>query len=78
MTQEELAVIREATLLPALRAAADCFEFACHTGLAYQDMCSLTPASVRLIEGHHWETNKNGYGLLYSHLKKSPGADGQV
>lgn len=53
LTQDELTLIREAKLTPALRAAADCFDFACHTGLAYQDMKAIMPSSVQIIEGKH-------------------------
>ncbi|MBD2752008.1 phage integrase SAM-like domain-containing protein [Spirosoma validum] len=53
LSQEELALVRDAKLIPALRSVADCFDFACHTGLAYQDMKALTPASIRLVEGSH-------------------------
>lgn len=51
LTQEELTLVRNAKLTPALRLAADCFEFACYTGLAYQDMQGLTPDSIQVVEG---------------------------
>lgn len=51
LNQDEVQLIREATLTPILRRVADCFEFACYTGLAYQDMQSLTAASVKAVEG---------------------------
>ena len=51
LNQDEVALMREATLTPALRIAADCLEFACYTGLAYQDMQSLTIRSIQTVEG---------------------------
>ncbi|UHG93195.1 phage integrase SAM-like domain-containing protein [Spirosoma oryzicola] len=53
VTQEELAVLRDAVLLPQMREVADCFEFACYTGLAYQDMKALSPKNLQLVEGKH-------------------------
>ena len=81
LTQEELALVREAKLTPALRAAADCFDFACHTGLAYQDMKALTPASIQLVEGKHCivgKRMKTGTEFYIPISKTGLGVDGQV
>ncbi|GAB3225707.1 phage integrase SAM-like domain-containing protein [Spirosoma arcticum] len=53
LEQSEVAMIRQATLTPALRIAADCFVFACHTGLAYQDMKAITANSMQVVHGQH-------------------------
>lgn len=51
LTQEEVKTLREAVLSPHLRAIADCFIFACYTGLAYQDLKGLGQESIQFVEG---------------------------
>ena len=51
LTQEEVQTLADAQLIPEMRAVADCFRFACYTGLAYQDMQRLTDDNLQLIEG---------------------------
>lgn len=51
LNQDELEVLRTAQLIPILRQTADCFRFACFTGLAYQDMKLISKANLQAIEG---------------------------
>lgn len=51
LTQQELSTLLNAQLTPPLRAAADCFRFACYTGLAYQDMKAIGPDNIQEVEG---------------------------
>ena len=51
LTQDELNLLFTATLIDPLRKAADCFRFACYTGLAYQDMKAITNDNLQEIEG---------------------------
>ncbi|UHG93213.1 phage integrase SAM-like domain-containing protein [Spirosoma oryzicola] len=51
LTQAELEILHNADLMPDMREVADCFRFACYTGLAYQDMGAVTEENVQEIEG---------------------------
>lgn len=51
LTQDEVQTLRRANLPDDLRKVADCFVFACFTGLAYHDMKALTPGNIQVTEG---------------------------
>ena len=51
LTQEEVERLDKAQLIPEMRKVADCFRFACFTGLAYQDMQRLTEDNVQVVHG---------------------------
>lgn len=50
LDRDEVALVENAVLTPALRKVADCYLFSCYTGIAYQDMLNLRQDSVQLVE----------------------------
>lgn len=50
LDQQEVQMLIHANLLPHLRAIADCFVFACYTGLAYQDLKGLSTRNLQVVE----------------------------
>ncbi|QMW05289.1 site-specific integrase [Spirosoma foliorum] len=66
LSQEEVQIVRSAPLMPQLRAIADCFIFACYTGLAYQDLKDLSPENLQVKEGKRCIVgNRNKTGTEY-------------
>ena len=51
LTQDELNTLLNAQLIPEMRSAADCFRFACYTGLGYQDMKAVDGDNLQQVEG---------------------------